>query len=284
MKLAFVLMVCACSAVFAESRVLPPVIDSSIYSSGGSSSSGGSTAPSVNAMYEVMGRLEQMQLELQQLRGVVEDQSKTISDLKQRQNNIYSDLDLRIQELTRTVTGNKTVAVIENRQTQTGVAAPEIVSPNEQTAASPAPESAEQDSTVLTGDGGSSGGNEKEVYQAAYETLRNGHNERAITAFKGLLNEFPEGEYADNAQYWLGEAYKVNQNLDSAKQAFTKVVTYHPGSPKVPDALLKLGYIELEQNNMAKARDYLTQITVNHPGTTAAHLAEKKLMQIGYLQ
>jgi TolA-binding protein len=58
----------------------------------------------------------------------------------------------------------------------------------------------------------------------------------------------------------------------------------YAGSPKVPDALLKLGYIEFEQKNMAKARDYLTQITVAHPNTTAAHLATKKLQQLVDMQ
>ena len=126
--------------------------------------------------------------------------------------------------------------------------------------------------------------NQKVLYQAAYETLRNGHNTRAIAAFKSFLIEFPESEYADNSQYWLGEAYKVNRDQESAKAAFTKVVTGYSGSPKVADALLKLGYIELEQNNDVKARDYLTQVTVNYPGTTAAHLATKKLIQIGVMQ
>ena len=82
----------------------------------------------------------------------------------------------------------------------------------------------------------------------------------------------------------MGEAYKVNQNLEAAKVAFLKVVMKYAGSPKVPDALLKLGYIEFEQNNMAQARDYLTQVTVGHPGTTAAHLAAKKLMQMSEMQ
>jgi len=126
--------------------------------------------------------------------------------------------------------------------------------------------------------------NPKVLYQTAYETLRNGHNTRAIAAFKSFLIEFPESEYADNSQYWLGEAYKVNRDLESAKAAFTKVVSSYSGSPKVADALLKLGYIELEQNNDVKARDYLTQVTVNYPGTTAAHLATKKLIQLGVMQ
>ncbi len=281
MKIAFVLMACAWSAVYAESRVLPPVINSSIYSNGGSSSASGSTAPSVNAMYEVMGRLEQMQLELQQLRGVVEGQSKTIFDLKQRQNNIYSDLDLRLQELTNSKAGSKSVADLSSQNDQMAVAVPSETNTTTSQTDSVKPTKDEQAVTAETTQSIPSDRNEKAVYLAAYETLRNGHNERAIAEFKGLLQEFPEGEYADNAQYWLGEAYKVNQDLESAKLAFTKVVTYYGNSPKVPDALLKLGYIELEQNNMAQARDYFTQITVRYPGTTAAHLSEKKLIQIG---
>ena len=64
-----------------------------------SGSVSGASAPSANAMYEVLGRLEQLQGEIQQLRGVVEEQAHMILDLKKRQNNIYSDLDLRLQEL-----------------------------------------------------------------------------------------------------------------------------------------------------------------------------------------
>ncbi|MCF6252255.1 MAG: tol-pal system protein YbgF [Methylococcaceae bacterium] len=282
MKKSIILMFCAYSSVYAEPRVLPPVVDNSTYPGGSAYSS---SAPSNNAMYEVLGRLEQMQIEIQQLRGVVEEQSQTIIDLKKRQSNIYSDLDLRLQELTgghvktvasvdsETSVGNSKSAVensVDNAIVAKGV---------KETAAPVKQDSKANDIVdevpVL---------NQKEMYQSAYETLRNGHNTRAISAFKTLLAEFPAGEYADNSQYWLAEAYKVNQDLNSAKAAFTKVVSQYSNSPKVPDALLKLGYIELEQNNKAKARDYLTQVTVNYPGTTAAHLAAKKLRQMEDIQ
>ncbi len=271
-------MLCACSSVYAEPRVLPPVVDNSTYPGGSAYSS---SAPSNNAMYELLGRLEQMQVEIQQLRGIVEEQSQTIIDLKKRQSNIYSDLDLRLQELTggpvKAAAGVdsetslvNSESVIKNPVDNTVVAK----SVNE-TSSSVNPGSKANDvvdeAPVL---------NQKEMYQAAYEMLRNGHNTRAISAFKTLIAEFPAGEYADNSQYWLAEAYKVNQDLNSAKAAFTKVVTQYSNSPKVSDALLKLGYIELEQNHKAKARDYLTQVTVSYPGTTAAHLASKKLMQM----
>lgn len=121
---------------------------------------------------------------------------------------------------------------------------------------------------------------EKERYQEAYETLRNGHNAKAIQMFESLQADHPKGELSDNTQYWLGEAYKINRENDKARAAFNKVVSQFPNSSKVPDALLKLGYIEFDQQNVAKARDYFSRITTSYPDTTAAHLASKKLAQM----
>lgn len=264
----FFLLLPLCASVYAEPRALPPVIDNSTYS-GGSGSTRASGTPSNNAMYEVLGRLEQLQLEVQQLRGLVEEQSQTIANLKTRQGNIYSDLDQRLQSLTATEQGTGEALIQQGTLT-----ADEQQQPAPQVSV---PQSSESESGETKA---TSSVSEKQRYRDAYETLRNGHNGQAITSFKALLNDFPGGKYADNSQYWLGEAYKVSQDTDSARVAFTKVIELYPNSPKVPDAILKLGYIELDQNNIAKARDYLTQVTVNYPGTTAAHLAAKKLMQM----
>lgn len=89
-------MLFTCSSVYAESRVLPPVIDNSTYSN---SSAYSSSTPTASSMYEVLDRLEQLRVEIQDLRGVVEEQSQKIIDLKKRQGNIYSDLDIRLKEL-----------------------------------------------------------------------------------------------------------------------------------------------------------------------------------------
>lgn len=257
MKVKYFLLLPFCASLAAQPKPLPPVIDNSTYP-GGAAYAGGGT-PSNNALYEVLGRLEQLQLEVQQLRGVVEEQAQVIEELKSRQNNIYSDLDQRLQAL--------------SGDTQP-VESPKMELPSASSRSMPAPiETSAPQSDAPTV-------NEKQLYKEAYETLRNGHNSQAIAAFQTLLSQFPAGEYADNAQYWLGEAYKVNQDIDSARAAFSKVVELYPNSPKVPDALLKLGYIEFEQKNLAKARDYLSRVTVNYPGTTAAHLAAKKLMQM----
>lgn len=235
------------------------------------------------AIFEVLGRLEQLQSEVQQLRGIVEEQSQTIAELQRKQGNMYSDLDERIQLLSSTnqpAAAQATVPAVATDAAQATpaavVATPAPASQAAAAAAEPVVESKPAETAVSAEPKAS----EKERYQAAYDTLRNGHNAQAISMFEALQSDFPAGEYGDNAQYWLGEAYKINREYDKARTAFNKVVSQYPNSPKVPDSLLKLGYIEFDQQNLAKARDYLTRVTVSYPETTAAHLAAKKLAQM----
>ncbi len=245
-----------CGSVLADARPLPPIVDNSMMSNGAAYTQ---AAPANGVVFEILGRLEQLQREVQQLRGIVEEQGHQLSELKTRQNNIYTDLDQRIQQL-----GGQPQAqpLATNARQPSKTEAP-------QSAAASEPVKPVQDANA-----------EKALYQKAYELLRNGHNSQAIKAFKDVIQQFPSGEYADNAQYWLGEAYKVNQQPELAKAAFQKVIDLYPDSPKVPDALLKLGYIEIEQNNLTKAREYLTRVKVDYPGTAAAHLASKRLMRL----
>ncbi len=284
------LLLCVCSSVHAESRSLAPVTDNSTYSKGSSAQ------PSNNAMYEIFSRLEQMQREIQQLRGLVEEQSQTIRQLDKRQNNIYSDLDNRLQEVytSSNKTRSKIVALGQagtkqnqqpeatNKQITKRQSPPPTARPRDKyiaNAPSAAPTRANAPNTVDKVDK-KQVDKQKELYFSAYEMLRNGHNTMAIEKFKHLLDVFPDGKYASKSQYWLGEAYKVTNNMPAAKRAFSKVISHYGRSPKVPDALLKLGYIELEQNNKVSARDYLTRISVRYPDSTAAHLAKKKLLQM----
>jgi len=258
----------------------------------------GQPAASDGAMFEILGRLEQLQSEVQQLRGMVEEQAQTIADLERKQGHMYSDLDDRLQSLTTTPAASAPATPAQSPATPpaASVQAPAaaaasasapaataaVATPAVQTAASPpaATVSSPTTSKPATSTPQVSQGNEKEQYQQAYDTLRNGHNAQAVKMFETLLGEYPAGEFADNAQYWLAEAHKINRDYDKARAAFSKVVSQYPNSSKVPDALLKLGFIELEQQNTAKGRDYLTRVVTNYPGTTAAHLASKKLGQM----
>src|SRR5574343_1156629 len=96
MKKTALLMLCAGLGVGAQACAAP--VTNSGYQ--GNVSYGAPAAGTDSAIFEVLGRLEQLQSEVQQLRGMVEEQSQTIADLERKQNNMYSDLDDRIQVLT----------------------------------------------------------------------------------------------------------------------------------------------------------------------------------------
>ncbi|MGZ8955645.1 MAG: tol-pal system protein YbgF [Methylovulum sp.] len=279
----------ASCGVYAESYALPPVIDNSAYPSTAAVPNTVPAAPSTNTLFELMGRLEQLQAEVQQLTGKVEEQANLISELKKHQTSMYADFDDRLQRIenngadsdqSTAETASEPVAASESQPAsaaeapvEASTAAPAATSAAEKPASAPSKPEVVQATDA-----------EKQEYQQAYNALRTGHTDESITAFKAYLEKYPTGGYANNAQYWLGEAYRVNQDNDSARKAFNDVVDKYPNSAKVPDAILKLGYIEMDQKNSVKAREYLTRVTTEFPNTAAARLAAKKLLLLENLK
>lgn len=83
-------------------------------------------------------------------------------------------------------------------------------------------------------------GSEKEQYQYAYGLLRQ-DLDQAESAFKAFLEEHPEGPFAGNAMYWLGETHYARSNFRDAAAVFVDAYTNFPNGPKASASLLKLG-------------------------------------------
>ncbi len=280
-KTSLVMLLSVCSSVYAE---LPPVIDHSTYPQSAVPANP-ANAPSTNTLFEMMRRLEQLQAEVQKLTGKVDEQTYRIDELKKHQSTMYSDFDERLQSIEnkgigadQPVAENPAGSVdsggVETQGGESPGPASEFAPANQPTPS--AQQTAKPQSDAVEEVSGA----EKEEYQQAYNELRNGHTNQSIEQFDAYLNRYPAGKYANNAQYWLGEAYRVNKDNNAARKAFIDVIEKYPNGAKVPDALLKLGYIEVEQNNLAKAREYLTRVTAEYPNTPAALLATKKLLKL----
>lgn len=281
MKKRLVILLCAWSCAYTNAYALPEVIDNSAYPSSAAPTNNVIAAtPSTNTLIEITGRLDQLQAEVQQLTGKVEEQAYQIAELKKQQKTMYADVDDRLQTIE-----NKTIDTAQPADQAGAETAPEPEAPAEPAAATPstgtgepaaetaAPASKPQASVQVPEA-------EKQEYQAAYDTLRRGRTDQSIAEFNAYLEKYPTGGLANNAQYWLGEAYRVKQDSNAAQAAFNKVIDNYPGSAKVPDALLMLGKIEMEQSNPDKAREYFTRVTTDYPNSPAARLATKKLLQL----
>jgi tol-pal system protein YbgF len=127
---------------------------------------------------------------------------------------------------------------------------------------------------------GAAGADEQSQYNRALEFLRARNYAAAVDGFRALAASHPNGQMADNTQYWLGEAYYVTAEYDQAAGAFQRVLAGWPASRKAPDAMLKLGYTQIEQNKLAAARATLQQLVSKFPDSDAARLATERLSKL----
>ena len=134
----------------------------------------------------------------------------------------------------------------------------------------------------------------RDIYQASYIDFSKGSYALAVAGFREFLRRFPDHELADDAQYWIGEAYfslargygnsgqadKATQSLEQAVQEFKKVTANYPRGEKTPTALYKeaLALIELKQPDVALAR--LQYLVENFPQAAEAPLARERLASL----
>ena len=121
---------------------------------------------------------------------------------------------------------------------------------------------------------------ENDLYQQAFSLLSQSKHSEAIEVFTQQIEDFPYGEYADDANYWITESKYVNRDLDEAKKYFKVIMDEYKQSPRLPDAMLKTAYIEAERGNKIEARLLLQDILQFHPRTNAAISAKNRLAEL----
>ncbi|HEY2276564.1 MAG TPA: tol-pal system protein YbgF [Steroidobacteraceae bacterium] len=213
---------------------------------------------------ELAQHQEASQTEVRELRGHLDQLEHDDAALRKQQQLLYADLDARLKVLSAAGAAAGATA---------GSAAPG------------APAGGEVGGTAGTGAalaantpaGNEPSSTEQAVYTQSFDALKAGSYSIAITGFKDFLKSYPQSSLAENAQYWLGEAYYVNHDYDSAAEAFRTVLKKWPDARKAPDALLKLAYTQFEQKQFAASRSTLAAVTQRYPGTDAAKLAADKL-------
>lgn len=200
-------------------------------------------------------RLDQSQQQLRDLQGRLDELEHNQDKLAKQQHDLYADLDKRL--------GGGSAAGGGAAAAAAGVAGAAAGSAGDAGAGDNQPSSTEQ-----------------AVYAQAFDALKAGSYSIAITGFKDFLGTYPMSSLAENAQYWLGEAYYVNHDYDSAAGCFRTVLKKWPDSRKAPDALLKIGYTQYAQKQYPAAKSTFTEVTTKYPGSDSARLAAERLKRI----
>lgn len=144
----------------------------------------------------------------------------------------------------------------------------------------PAATSAPVAPPVATAPAGAPAAQEEALYQATFAQLKAGKYDDAIRGFRQMLDQYPQGSYADNAWYWLGETYYFKRDLPSSLQSFNSLLQRFPASPKVPDALVKVGKIYVETKKTAQAKEAFQRVIRDFPKSNAASVARSELSQL----
>lgn len=229
---------------------------------------------------ELLNRLDALQAEVQDLRGQIEQQTYEIENLKKQQRDRYVDLDARMSRLEG---GAAPAAPADEPVPPAPAVAPSSdpgqLTPDELSPAAPAgelaaaPESGAAPALAPSGDPA----DERAAYDEALGALLDGRYAESARRFAAFLQQYPDGDYADNATYWLGESYYVTQNYQVALETFQDLLSRFPDSSKAPDALLKVGYSHYELKDWPQAESVLGQVVERYPDTTAARLAQGRL-------
>lgn len=230
---------------------------------------------------ELLLQMQRLQSEVQELRGLVEQQRFDIDRLQRQQRDQFLDLDARLAGTGRAPQGGEAAAPA----LQPGfvdASSPELESavgltPAETPIAPPVPATPGAMGIPSLPAPETQGAGERDLYTQAFEHLKERQYQEAKTAFNDLLRRYPQGEYTDNARYWLGETYYVLREYPAALTEYDRLVELSPASAKVPGALLKIGFIQYEQNAVEQARATLERVIRDYPNSTEARLARDRL-------
>jgi tol-pal system protein YbgF len=185
----------------------------------------------------------------------MEQQDYELESMKQRQRNLYIDMDRRINNVEAGSNAARVSSPVPPPSATSGAAA---VIP-----------------AVVAGDTDG-----QDAYQKAFALLKEGQYEQSIKAFEAFKANYPNSKYADNAQYWLGEANYVSRDYKKALVAFQQLIAQYPDSSKNSGAHLKIGYVYFELKNWPAAKEALQKVIKLYPDSTVAKKAKERLQRI----
>ncbi len=204
-------------------------------------------------------QLIELQKEVKELRGIVEEQAYQLNQIKERQRDLYRDIENRLSAIPKSGVQANT----QSSQTSTGTSNSQVTSSNVAT-------------SVKKAVGGDDG---RVEFENAFKLVRNKQYSQAIDGFKAFLQKYPSGAYSDNARFWIGQVYFAQSNFEKAEEQFSLMRTEFPDSTKMSAAMLKLADIKVKQGKWDEAKALYNEVVSKYTGAPQ-QLARKGLQDI----
>ena len=235
------------------------------------SESKGTVDNSVIADFEA--RLGQMEEEANRVYGAVEELGHAVDEFAKKMELISKDFDLRIQDL------EDTQAELVAAKLKAGKMAP--VAPAKKEAPKKkddvkkvAKKVSSSDSVVPTTI------SPEDLYNKAYNFVVATAYPTAEVWMKEFLKRHESHELADNANYWLGEIYLVQDKPEDAVVSFSTGIAKFPKGAKAAGNLLKMGVAFKRLGKTDYAKGSWDKLMNDFPESLEAKKAAKELEKL----
>ena len=245
-------------------------------------------APSNNSQNDIMVnmylQLEALQSEIQNLRGLVEEQSYQIKRMQTEQRDRYLDTDSRLSEINSQVQsyhGGQPIAGIRpapsvNPVTERSANANGAVNlpANNQPVTNPV--------AVGAGVAIASPQTEQELYREALNLLLEDEAfTESISLFQQYIERYPRGRYLTNTLYWQGAAMELAGLHAQSILVLQRLINEFPADAKAPTALLRLGTVYRKMGENAQAASQWRRIAEDYPESVSEiEIANEYLSEI----
>jgi tol-pal system protein YbgF len=117
----------------------------------------------------------------------------------------------------------------------------------------------------------------RELYSQAYADYARGNYDLAVSGFEEYLRTYPNTEFSDNAQYWIGECLYGKQKYAEAIESWNTLFRDFPSSDKLPDARFKKGLALERLGRRSQALVEYRYVVDRYPNSEAGRKAREKL-------
>jgi len=124
------------------------------------------------------------------------------------------------------------------------------------------------------------GVNCQELYDESFINISRGEYDAAIKGFTDYLQYCGKQDLADNARFWIGEAYYSMEKYQEAIREFKQMEIDYSGSEKRPGAMYKMARSYEELGNKADAKAIFQKLVDDYPGTLESEQAKEKLKEM----
>ena len=118
------------------------------------------------------------------------------------------------------------------------------------------------------------------LYDDSFIQMRQENYESAVAGFRDYLKYCSGSDYADNAQYWIGEAYFSQRKFTDAEAEFKTLISDYPSADNIATAMYKLARCYEEAGDKTAARKQYQQVVDKYPKSSEAQLALDKIKEL----